>query len=164
MGRPREPIALVVAKGNKHLGKEEIEKRKVEEVNAPSDEIIPPAFLTTQSQKDHFYKLAYELRRIDILANIDCELLGRYIFSQDEWVKTTTKINKLMTNKNFIDNLDLIEKLSKLQDRYWKQCHNAARELGMTISSRCKLIVPKGKTEEKPINKYAKFLDEEDVC
>ena len=163
MPRPREPIALVVAKGKYHIGKEEIEKRQAEEVNAPSDEIVPPAFLTTQAQKDHFMKLAYELKRIEIVANIDCELLGRYILAQDAWINATREVRKLLGKKNMLDNLETIEKLSRLQDRYFKQCHNCARELGMTISSRCKLVVPKGTKEEKPVNKYSKFIDDEEV-
>ena len=30
-----------------------------------------------------------------------------------------------------------------MQDKVFKQCQSSARDLGLTISSRCKLIVPK---------------------
>ncbi len=36
-----------------------------------------------------------------------------------------------------------------------KACNENARELGLTISSRCRLVIPKVK-EEKPENKFMK--------
>jgi len=36
-----------------------------------------------------------------------------------------------------------------------KACNENAKELGLTISSRCKLVIPKEK-EEKPANKFMK--------
>ena len=48
--------------------------------------------------------------------------------------------------------------LAKLQDRYFKQAQTAATALGLTISSRCKLAVPKS-AEAPKVNKFAKFGD-----
>ena len=48
-----------------------------------------------------------------------------------------------------------VERLALLQDRYYKQCRQGAADFGLTISSRCRLVVPKA--EEKPQNKFAKF-------
>ena len=45
--------------------------------------------------------------------------------------------------------------LSKIQNRLMKACNENARELGLTISSRCRLVIPKEK-EEKPVNKFMK--------
>ena len=45
--------------------------------------------------------------------------------------------------------------LSKIQNRLMKACNENARELGLTISSRCRLSVPKEK-DEKPENKFLK--------
>lgn len=45
--------------------------------------------------------------------------------------------------------------LSKIQNRLMKACNENAKELGLTISSRCKLVIPKEK-EEKPANKFMK--------
>ena len=161
MGRPKEPIALVVAKGKKHLTQEEIETRLSQEVNAPSDNVQPPSFLTTQSQKNEFNILAAELMSIGIMANLDCDLLGRYIVSKQMWIKTSKELNKLY-KLDITFHLELIDKLSKLQDRYFKQCQNCARELGLTISSRCKLITPTKNEESKPENKFAKFQKDND--
>jgi hypothetical protein len=51
---------------------------------------------------------------------------------------------------------DLLNYMDKRQDRYFKQAQTAAAALGLTISSRCKLAVPKGAEEPKP-NKFSKF-------
>ena len=41
MGRVKQPIALLTAKGNKHLSKAEIEHRKKTEVKANADNVNP---------------------------------------------------------------------------------------------------------------------------
>jgi hypothetical protein len=52
---------------------------------------------------------------------------------------------------------DLEEVQVRRQDRHFKQAQTAARELGLTISSRCKLQVPVKEEHEKPTNKFSKF-------
>ena len=46
MAGQRQPIALVQAKGKKHLTKAEIAERERTEVKAPSDRVTPPSYLT----------------------------------------------------------------------------------------------------------------------
>ena len=46
MAGQRQPIALVQAKGKKHLTKAEIAEREQTEVKAPSDRVTPPSYLT----------------------------------------------------------------------------------------------------------------------
>jgi antirestriction protein ArdC len=48
------------------------------------------------------------------------------------------------------------DNLDKRVDRYFKQAQTAAASLGLTISSRCKLIAPV-KDEAPKVNKFAKF-------
>lgn len=51
---------------------------------------------------------------------------------------------------------DTIEQLSRLQDKSFKQARLSATDHGLTISSRCKLIIPE--TNEPPKeNKFSKF-------
>ena len=48
---------------------------------------------------------------------------------------------------------------AKLQDRYFKQAQTAARDLGLTISSRCRLQVPVAEdSKEKKKNKFSQFM------
>ena len=50
------------------------------------------------------------------------------------------------------------ERLMIIQDRCMKQCRQGASDFGMTVSSRCRLAVPKPK-DEKPENKFAKYAN-----
>lgn len=58
----------------------------------------------------------------------------------------------LLTKKN-VDNILVLEKADKLKRGAFNDCNTAAKELGMIISSRCKLVVPKQK-EEVNKNKF----------
>lgn len=52
MSGQRQPIELVLAKGNKHLTKKkEIKERKSSEVKPITDDISPPPYLSTKKKK-----------------------------------------------------------------------------------------------------------------
>lgn len=151
MAGQRQPIELVVAKGKKHLTKAEIEQRKNSEVKAKSDNIKPPKNLTKDEKKE-FKKIANQLIAIGIMSNLDCNSLGMYIRAYGNYVKISDALMSLDPLTKF----DEYNKLSMLEDRYTKQCRNHAIDLGLTISSRCKLVVPKPPEEPKK-NKFSKF-------
>lgn len=162
MPRNKEPVELILAKGKSHhLTKSEIEKRKKEEIKAPADKIKPPSYLN-KSQKNKFKKIATELIDLDIMSNLDCDALARYLISLDMYIAISNKLQQTS-----IDNIDInnyekmaeqiskLDNLSKIQDRYFKQCRMAASDLGLTITSRCRLVIPK--TPEPKKNKFDKF-------
>lgn len=149
LARPRQPISLIEAKGKKHLTKAEKEERKATEVRAKSDNIIPPSYLP-EELKDEFYRLAKELLDIDIMSNLDCEALARFIVSEYQYQLLSEKILKTKAiNDKYYD-------LLKAQEKVFKMCRAAASDLGLTISSRAKLVVPK-KEEEQKESKWSKF-------
>ena len=177
MAGQRQPTDLVVMKGKKHLTKAEIEARKNAEVVAPNDKVKPPAYLTPELKKN-FRKLSKELLEIKLIANVDCDALARLLIAQEQYIEVTTKIRStpLMidvpvyedrmnpdTGKNErvqVGTREVVngerERLMIIQDRCMKQCRQGASDFGMTVSSRCRLIVPKVK-DEKPENKFAKY-------
>ena len=152
MARPREPVDLLLVKGNKHLTKSEIEERRQSEVRAESDNVVPPDYLDAK-QKKEFIKIADELLRINIMSNLDCDALARYIKARDKYIKYSKMLDDMPTGMEYFA---AMEKLDNMQDKSFKQCNAAARELGLTISSRCKLVVPK-KEEQPKQNKFGKF-------
>lgn len=179
MAGQRQPTELVVMKGKKHLTKAEIEARKNAEVVAPNDKVKPPAYLSPE-QKKKFRKLAKELLEIKLIANVDCDALARLLIAQEQFIEITEEIKKtpLMvdipvyeTRKNpdtgkeesvQVGTRQVVngerERLMIIQDRCMKQCRQGASDFGMTVSSRCRLVVPKPKNE-KPENKYAKYAN-----
>ena len=149
MGRPRQPVELLQAKGKKHLTKAEIELRKQTQIEGKTDNIEPPEYLT-KKQKDRFFELANELIKIEIMKNTDCDCLARYIIAEGLYIKFTKMLSRLSGD------IPDITELSNLQDRYFRQCRNAANDLGLSITSRCKIVIPK-KEEVKKSNKYERF-------
>lgn len=166
MAGQRQPIELVVAKGKKHLTKAEIAERQRSEVKAAADKVTAPTYLTP-TQKKTFKKIAKELQNIELISNLDVDSLARFTIAQEKYVEVTQLLNQqqMMIEKEYLNqDGDIItrievnpevERLALLQDRYFKQCRQGAADFGLTISSRCRLVVPKA--EEKPQNKFAKF-------
>ena len=54
-----------------------------------------------------------------------------------------------------IDDISQIKELTILHEKYAKECRMLASDLGLTITSRCKLVVPKQEPPKK--NKFDKF-------
>ena len=177
MAGQRQPTDLVVMNGRKHLTKAEIEARKNAEVTAPCDKVRPPSYLTPE-QKKKFRKLSKELLAIKLIANVDCDALARLLIAQDQYIEITDKIREtpLMVDvpvyemrenpdtgeqeRVQVGTREVVngerERLMIIQDRCMKQCRQGASDFGMTVSSRCRLVVPKVK-ETKPENKFAKY-------
>lgn len=177
MAGQRQPIALLEMKGKKHLTKAEIEARKNSEVVAPNDKVKPPSYLT-QDQKKRFRKLAKELLEIKLIANVDCDALARLLIAQEQYIEITEQIR----NTPLMEDIPIYEtrenpdtgkkervqvgtrqvvngereRLMIIQDRCMKQCRQGASDFGMTVSSRCRLVVPKPQ-QQKPENKFAKY-------
>ena len=152
MGRRREPIALIEAKGRKHLTKAEIEERKAQEPDAPDDDLVAPEYLS-KKQCEEFDHLVYELKRIGTIANVDNESLAQYIVLKDQFADITKQLRK----KALIDNIEEYDKVSRAQIRCFNAVRAAANDLGLTISSRCKLIMPKLPEEPKENRFLKKF-------
>lgn len=162
MPGPRQPIELVIAKGKKHLTKNEIEERRRCEVRGLTNGIAAPSFLTAK-QKRQFDVIAGQLLEIGIMSSTDNDALARYITAQglyEQAVKDLTKVQKEKPHEadagKLICWVNLLETLDKRVDRYYKQAQNAASALGLTISSRCKLVVPKSDEPPKG-NKFDRF-------
>lgn len=177
MAGQRQPTDLVVMKGKKHLTKAEIEARKNAEVVAPNDKVKPPSYLTPELKKK-FRKLAKDLLEIKLIANVDCDALARLLIAQEQYIEITAQIRetplmldvpvyKTQTNPDTgkkeqvqVGTRQVVngerERLMIIQDRCMKQCRQGASDFGMTVSSRCRLVVPKAK-EKKPENKFGKY-------
>lgn len=152
MAGQRQPIELIKAKGAKHLTKAEIAEREQTEIKPITDDIIAPSYLT-KKQKETFYKIADQLKALRIMGETDVDALARYITANDFYINAV----KNMRSKKVKDDAILFEAWAKIQERYFKQCRSAANDLGLTISSRCRLVVPERKAETPKENKFKKF-------
>jgi len=175
MPNQRQPVSLIEYKGRTHLTKAEIAERRSSEINAPADKVEPPKYLNSK-QKEEFNRLAAELIPLDIVSNLDTGELARYVVAHSLYERYTKQMRQLPKKKakrmrrqaeengTPIDDdvsdeelaLDLEQELSDLQHRYFDQCEKTARALGLNISARCKLVIPKAPEPPKQ-NKFTRF-------
>lgn len=151
MARPKQPISVLRAKGKKHLTKAEIEAREAHELKPNSNNIEAPNFLN-KKLKDKFNIIASELQDLGIMSNLDCNYLGYYLVNELKYQQICKQILKADVGSEEYD------RLLKQQDKVFKILRASASDMGLNISSRCKLIVPKP-LEEQPKNKFSSFLD-----
>ena len=145
MARPKQPISLLEAKGKKHLTKAEIEDRKSKEIKAPFDKIVAPDYLPKKLKKE-FNEIAKQLIELEIMSNLDVDSLARFIIAKSLYIDLSTKL--LNDPGLILDNKDILSQ----HDKLFKQCRASASDLGLTITSRCKLVVPKKEEVKKDLS------------
>ena len=138
MARPREPIDLIKAKGKTNLSQKEYDERKEQEIDVPFTDVKPPEYLTGKKSIDKFNYYANMLLKIGIFTELDVDCLARYIMGEQLYLQYTNLLIQLVKSKDY----DKLGKIQSLQDRAFRQCQQCARDLGLTISARCKLVVP----------------------
>lgn len=155
MAGQRQPTNLLLLKGKKNFTKTEIEERQASEVKAKADNVKPPDYLT-KKLKNEFTEIANELLRIEIMSNLDVDALARFLLAREQYVKLTRALRNTPVTQRVKDTKGKTHTLANETyadlllsvDKLFKQCRQAAADLGLTISSRCRLVVPK-KPEEK---------------
>ena len=152
MAGPRVPLEVIQARGSKHLTKAEIQERQEREIKPIADNIIAPTFLT-KKQTEEFYRISDQLKKLKIMGETDADALARYIVANDFYINAVKQMRKTAVKNNPI----LFDKWAKIQERYFKQCRSSANDLGLSISSRCKLVVPETKKETPKENRFKKF-------
>lgn len=139
MGRPKKPIGLHLAEGNpSHLTKAEIAERQEGEIEVPFLDVKPPEYLTGKKQIEKFNYLAEMLLALNIFTELDVDSLARYIMSEQLYLQYTNLLISLIKSKDY----EQMGKIQGLQDRAFRQCHQCARSLGLTITDRARLVVP----------------------
>ena len=152
MAGQRQPIELVVAKGAKHLTKDEIERRRKSEVGPLEGEITPPTYLT-KKQKAEFNSIAAKLKDLKIMGETDIDALARYVVANTFYINAVKKLR----SKEVREDPELFGSWLKIQEKLFNQCRASANDLGLSISSRCKLVVPASDKPPEKTNKFKKF-------
>lgn len=135
----------------------------------PADEFKnfeAPRYLN-RSQKSAFYDFAYKLSKFGI-CELDEDLLARYLIARDLYQKYAIELQALESKKisavekwaavskiededlhkllvKIIEKMKLDDKaaLQKLMDVQFKECRACAADLGLSITDRGRLILPK---------------------
>ena len=123
-----------------------------QEVHPVNDEVVPPSYLT-KKQKEEFEEIARQLKALDILNETDADAIARYVSAKRIYVNLTKQLN----SKKVLSDPDATKMALNNQHKAFNQVRAAAMDLGLTITSRAKLVVPKVKDDKPKENKFAKF-------
>ena len=144
MPGPRVPTDVLKANGRKHLSKkEEAERRAGEVVVEKPKTAKPPKWLPEALKKD-FKALGKQLIAAGLYTELDADNLCRYLVAHRQWLMATQEVNKYLSAKDPVGS----DAWSKIQARYFKQCRNCANDMGLTVTSRCRLVVPEAQSKE----------------
>lgn len=143
-----------MTKGRKHLTRAEIETRLAKEVKAPAPKTAKSPQWLPQALKKDFRALGKILIDLGIYSELDKDTLGRYLVAQHQYLLATEEAEQALAKKD----VETADRWGRIQERYVKQARNHANDLGLTITSRCRLVVPQ--QDEPEENAFEKLMRE----
>ena len=159
MAGQRLPFDVIEARGAKHMTKAEKAARQAGEVKIKEEikRLTPPKWLP-QSQREEFNRVSAALLKLmpTLVARTDADTIATYCMARTEWLHATKLVNAALASGN----LDDAKGWGLVQDRFFKQARACAGDLGLTISSRCRLVLPEGARKPKEDNAFERLLRE----
>lgn len=179
-GKRRSMDVNLSVTGGKHWTKDEVEARQSQEIKLPKPKALtPPKWLNDEAKK-LFRKYAKQLLDFPegIISTLDVGTLARYCDCElsyaeaskhkSVWLNFATVRLKAFANAealaapgadldallaSYQEAEDQAEKWAAQMVKFEKMARSCATEMGMTVSSRCKLVVPKADTpaDENPL-------------
>lgn len=149
MARGRPPKLSVVT--SKHLTKEEkAHREEVEKKLKTKCDLKPPAWLDKDAKKE-FKRVVKELQdtELNLLDNLDLSVLAIYTQAYSQYVEITKELREM--------DLELKPKYYRLQKMQTETIMQCSGKLGLAISDRLRLVVPK-QEEKKDVNPFLKYI------
>lgn len=138
MAGKRQPTALVEANGRKHLTRAEADERRDREVHVPPpDAAEPPKWLLKKYHRE-FREIGEILRAAGLYAELDRDVLAQYFVARDRWLNADRKAAKAIRDNDE----KLAREWSSIQHTYFKQARQCAESMGLSVTSRCRIVVP----------------------
>lgn len=146
-GRPPKPVALHRAQGNRSkLGAAELARREAAEVKPANASRFPPAWLTDPRAQGMFCKVSGYLARLGIWDAADADELARYCAAELAYELLTTRYLAAVSGGGAPE--DAASLLAQQREMY-RQAHTSASSLGLNVTSRCKVSLPRAAQGEK---------------
>ena len=169
-------LSVVEGGGGKHWTKAEVESRKKSETKLPKPKALKPPDWLSDPGKKLFKSYAKQLLDFPsgIISTLDVGTLGRYCDCELSYADASRQKSFWMEVANSrLESIccpdaiaESVSDRKKLEDAYeeakkqvdfWsgqmvkfeKSARSCATEMGMTVSSRCRLVVPKSDTKEE---------------
>lgn len=159
MPRPRQPTDTL----KKHISKAEAAERRSQEFSVPkAEKATPPKWLgrgfgddVAKSLKAEFRKIGKQLIDVGLYTDLDADTLAHYVVARHQWELAAVEAENALSGKLS----GASDAWGKVQARYFADARKCASELGLTLSARCKLIVPeKPAYETEPTDEFSRIL------
>ena len=150
----RQPTDVVLANGRKHLSRAEEAQRRAGEVKLPQAKTARPPRWLPEELKKTFRALGKQLIQAKLYTELDAETLGRYVAAQHQWELATGHAEEALEAAD----QEEADGWSRIQDRYFKQARACANDMGLTITSRCRLVVPGAGEPDEPENPFLQLI------
>ncbi len=150
----RQPTDVLLLNGKKHLSRAEEDERRSREVKAPpAQKAAPPKWLPEVMRKE-FRSTGKRLIALGLYSDLDADTLGRYLVAHHQYLSATGYANAALR----AGNLPQADAWGRIQDRYFKQARNCANDLGLTVTARCRLVVPAAPGDDDPADEFTRRL------
>lgn len=155
MGRPRKPLE----QQTRHNKVVDIQRRQLEEesVTCGSEQLEkPPSWLTDKKAKDEWKRLVTELKKINIVGNLDVNNLGAYCNAYSAYLKATRelKASTLTVERQTKFGVQIVENpLIGIQKKYSEEMRKYASLCGLTLDSRLRAGTAKVDKQEEDLQK-----------
>ena len=149
---------MLDGRGAKHLSKTERAQREAGEIhnNEPVKRLNPPKWLS-EGQRSEFNRISKALIQLmpTMVSRLEADTIATYCVAQSEWRAATSHLNAALRQGDRA----AADSWSKLQSRLFAQARACANDLGLTITSRCRLVLPEG-SKPKEKNAFEQMMEE----
>lgn len=156
MSGPRQLTDLIILNGKKHLSQTEETERRARECRVPTAKSPKPPPWLDESLRKEFRKLGKALITAGIYTDLDADTLGMYLTARHQWEQATREAEAGLITED----IKSAEAWSKIQDRYFKAARACASDLGLSVSARCRLVLPPSAANppDAPEDEFTKAL------
>ncbi len=154
MPGPRQPTDVVKAKGRKHMTKAEEAQRRAGEVQVERPKTVKVPKWVPEDLKKEFRALGRKLLAAGLYTDLDADTLGRYLVAQHQYILAAQEAEQALTRRD----QEGADDWGKIQERYFKQARNCANDMGLTVTSRCRLVVPDAPQKGEEDNPFLQLI------
>lgn len=150
-GRNRKSVEAIQG----HISNAEKEHRKEQEflLKGDCEKLTPPTWLSKDAKKE-FKRVASHLITLELISITDLAVVAIYADAYSHFQAATEEINKNGIVVSKIDGDDRVSPYVVAQQKYTEIIMKCSTKLGLFVSDRLKLIVPKA---EKVVDEFDEF-------
>lgn len=153
MSRPLKPVALQqgrLSNETKRIRQEQEDKF----LKGATDQLKPPTFLDAMAKKE-FKRVVEILKGLEVIQNLDLTVLAIYCDAYSNYVKLSKLVQahgsvELYTNTQGFEN-KVVSSYVQAKSKYIEIIFKCSSKLGLSVSDRLKLIVPKEDPDGDPL-------------